>query len=181
VGNVDAYYRASMDLLTDQPKLNLYDPEWVVYTRSEELPPARLGRNAVIERSLVANGCCVDGTVEHSILFPGVQVEEGSVVRHSILMNGARVASGASLDRVIVDKDVRIGRNAIIGQGETVPHEEYPPLLRNGITIVGRDAVLPDGLVVGRHCVIEPGVGPDDLDGLPVEAGSMVRRGGVTA
>jgi glucose-1-phosphate adenylyltransferase len=179
VGNVDAYYRASMDLLQDAPRLNLYDPDWTIYTRSVELPPARLGISASIERSLLANGCCVDGTVEHSILFPGVKVEEGAVVRHSILMNGATICSGASVDRVIVDKDVRIGRNAIVGQGEDRPHEADAALLRDGLTVVGRDAVLPDGVVVGRHCVIEPGAGPDDFNGLPVDAGRLVRRGRV--
>lgn len=178
VGSVEAYYRASMDLLQDTPRLNLYDAEWVIFTRSVELPPARLGLNASIDRSLLANGCCVYGTVEHSILFPGVQVEEGAVVRHSILMNGVTVASGATLDRVIVDKDARIGLNSLIGHGESAPHDGDPHLLKNGLSIIGRDAVIPDGTRIGRHCVVEPGVGPNEFaSGSQVEAGRTVRRG----
>jgi glucose-1-phosphate adenylyltransferase len=178
VGSVDAYYRASMDLLNDTPRLNLYDHEWVVYTRSEELPPARLGAQATVERSLLANGCNVEGSVENSILFPGVRVEEGAVVRNSILMNGTSVAAGATLDHVIVDKDVRIGVNVLIGHGEGVPHRDHPELLKHGLSIVGRDAVIPDGTIIGRHCVVEPGVHAVDFDGTPVESGTRVRRGG---
>ncbi|MDZ4804174.1 MAG: glucose-1-phosphate adenylyltransferase subunit GlgD [Candidatus Eisenbacteria bacterium] len=178
VGTVDTYYRASMDLLNDTPRLNLYDPEWVVYTRSEELPPARLGAEATVERSLLANGCNVEGTVENSILFPGVRIEAGATVRHSIVMNGASIAAGATLSHVIVDKDVRIGANVLIGHGETAPHKDLPALFSGGLSIIGRDAVIPDGALIGRHCVVEPGVRAVDFNGSPVESGARVRRGG---
>lgn len=178
VGTVETYYRASMDLLSDTPRLNLYDPEWVVYTRSEELPPARLGAEAVVDRCLLANGCNVEGTVENSILFPGTTVEAGATIRHSILMNGASVAAGATLDHVIVDKDVRIGANALIGHGELSELQEDSGILSGGLSIIGRDAVIPEGAIIGRHCVIEPGVHAIDFGAGPVESGSRVRRGG---
>lgn len=178
IGTIESYYRASMELLSDAPRLNLYDPEWVVYTRSEELPPARLGPNARVEGSLLASGCDVEGVVEHSILFPGVRVEEGATVRHSIVMNGAVICSGATLDRVIADKEARIGENALVGHGEALPFGEAPGLLTRGLTVLGRSAVVPEGSVIGRHCVIDPDVSPRDYDGTPVEPGSHVRRGG---
>jgi glucose-1-phosphate adenylyltransferase len=181
VGTVDTYYRASMELLEDAPRLNLYDPEWVIYTRSEELPPVRLGAHAEVEASLLANGCTVLGTVERSILFPGVRVEEGAVVRNSILMNGAIVAGGATVDHAIVDKGARIGANALIGYGEAVPHAEDPALLSRGLSIIGRDAVIPDGTRIGRHAVVDPEAGARDFDGTPVEPGSRVRRSGGAA
>lgn len=180
VGSVDTYYRASMELLQDAPRLNLYDPEWVIYTRSEELPPARLGPQAEVEASLLANGCTVLGTVEQSLLFPGVRVEEGAVVRNSILLNGAQVAGGATVDHAIIDKDARIGANALIGYGDPVPHADYPALLSQGLSIVGRDAVIPDGTRIGRHAVVDPEVSAKDFDGTPVEPGTRVRRSGRT-
>jgi len=178
VGTIETYYRASMDLLNDTPRLNLYDPEWVVYTRSEELPPARLGAQALVDRCLLANGCTVEGTVENTILFPDATVEAGAIVRHSILMNGVSVAAGAVLDHVIVDKDVRIGANTLIGHGEATPYREDPGTLTNGLSIIGRDAVIPEGAIIGRHCVIEPGVHAIDFGTGPIESGSRVRRGG---
>lgn len=181
VGSVDTYYRASMELLQDAPRLNLYDPEWVIYTRSEELPPVRLGAQAEVEASLLANGCTVLGTVEQSLLFPGVRVEEGAVVRNSILMNGAQVSGGATVDHAIVDKDARIGANALIGYGEPVPHVDYPALLSRGLSIIGRDAVIPDGTRIGRHAVIDPEASAKDFDGTPVEPGTWVRRRGRTS
>jgi glucose-1-phosphate adenylyltransferase len=72
VGNVQAYWEANMSLLAEDPALNLYDPDWVVHTRSEDRAPAKLGGNAQVGGSLISNGCWVDGTVERSILSPGV-------------------------------------------------------------------------------------------------------------
>lgn len=176
VGTLDAYYRASMELLLDSPRLNLYDPEWVIYTRSEELPPARLGTQARIERSLLAHGCEVEGTVEDSILFPGVRVEEGATVRHSILMNGAEVGGGATVDCTIADKNVRVGAKCVLGAGEAAPHDDNPSLLCGGLTIVGRDAVIPGGASIGRHCVVEPRVRAEEFGELSVPPGRTVRR-----
>lgn len=169
VGTLPAYYRASMDLLADTPRLNLYDPEWVIYTRSEELPPARLGGHSRIDRSLVASGCRVDGIVENSILFPGVRVETGAIVRDSIVMNGTRIGPGAVVDRAILDKWVHVGARAHLGHGEgdptaAAPNADNPAIVRDGLMVVGREARIPEGCRIGRHTVIEPGVAPEDLE-----------------
>jgi glucose-1-phosphate adenylyltransferase len=70
VGNVQAYWEANMSLLAEDPALNLYDPDWVVHTRSEDRAPAKFGANAQTGGSLISNGCRVEGTVERSILSP---------------------------------------------------------------------------------------------------------------
>ncbi len=165
VGTLDVYYRASMDLLQDTPRLNLYDPEWVIYTRSEELPPAHIGARARIDRSLLANGCEVLGTVENSILFPGVRIEEGAVVRDSIVMNDTTVASGALMDRAVVDKHVRVGKSARVGAaGE------------GGLTVLGRDSEIPDDIVIGARSVVEPSARAGDFGDTDVPEGSTVAR-----
>lgn len=191
IGTLSAYYRASMDLLKETPRLNLYDPEWGIYTRSEELPPARLGATARIESSLVASGCRVDGTVENSILFPGVRIEAGAVVRNSIIMNGSRIGAEAIVDRAILDKWVRVGPLAQIGVNpehpeDAPPHHELPDVITGGLTVVGREAALPAACHIGRHVIVEPGVNPEDVElatdeaghgsGPGIPAGSTVRR-----
>ena len=191
IGTLSAYYRASMDLLKETPRLNLYDPEWGIYTRSEELPPARLGATARIESSLVASGCRVDGTVENSILFPGVRIEAGAVVRNSIIMNGSRIGAEAVVDRAILDKWVRVGPLAQIGLNperpeDAPPHHELPDVITGGLVVVGREAALPAACHIGRHVIVEPGVNPEDVElatdeaghgsGPGIPAGSTVRR-----
>ena len=68
------------------PALDLYDKDWVIHTRSEERAPARIGPTASVHRSLISHGCLIAGTVERSVLSPGVRVDPGAVVRDSIIM-----------------------------------------------------------------------------------------------
>ena len=70
-----------MALLEDQPAFDLYDPSWIIHTRSEERPPAHVRSGAHITSSLISHGCIIKGLVERSVLSPGVVVEEGAVVR----------------------------------------------------------------------------------------------------
>ena len=112
VGTVESYWATSLDLLSDDPGIELNDLGWLIYTRSEERPPARLGPEAVVVRSMISHGCVIDGTVEHSVLSPGVRVGAGATVRDSIVMFDAVIGEGATIDRAIVDKEARIGSGA---------------------------------------------------------------------
>ena len=109
VGTVEAYWQANMDLLMDLPELNLYDPDAFIQTKTYNYPPAKIGPRAHISRSIICEGCIVDGYVDHSILSPGVRVEEGAVIRDSIVFNDTVVQRGATIDRCIVDKKVVVG------------------------------------------------------------------------
>jgi glucose-1-phosphate adenylyltransferase len=163
VGTVEAYWRTSLDLLSDEPGIELNDLGWLVYTRSEERPPARIGPRADVQRSMVSHGCVVDGSVQHSILSPGVRVAAGAEVRDSIVMFDTEVGEGAILDRAIVDKECRIGAGAIVGQGDDLrPNRDEPERLYAGITLVGKRAVVPAGVRIGRNCRIDPGVSATD-------------------
>ena len=107
VGTVESYWQTSLDLLSADPGIELNDRGWLIYTRSEERPPARIGPDASITRSMVSHGCVVEGTVDHSILSPGVRVARGATVRDSIVLFDAVVEEGAVVDRAIVDKEAR--------------------------------------------------------------------------
>jgi glucose-1-phosphate adenylyltransferase len=159
VGTVEAYWRTSLDLLSDSPGIELNDRAWLIYTKSEERPPARIGSQASVARSMISHGCVIDGTVEHSILSPGVRVGAGAVVRDSIVMFDTWVADGAVLDRAIVDKDCQVGPGAVIGLGDDLrPNREEPERLYAGITLVGKRAQVPPRITIGRNCRIDPGV-----------------------
>lgn len=159
VGTIEAYYDANMDLLEDLPALDLYDQETPVRTDATALPPAKVGRHAHISRSLVSVGCIINGHVEHSVLSPGVYVEEGAVVRDSIVFDGTYIQSGAIVERSILDKEVQVGKNCYVGYGDDFrPNEERPDIVNCGISIIGKRVQLAPSLRVGRNCVVGPGV-----------------------
>jgi glucose-1-phosphate adenylyltransferase len=157
VGTVESYWQTSLDLLSDSPGIELNDLGWLIYTKSEERPPARIGPEASVVRSMVSHGCVIDGTVEHSVLSPGVRVALGASVRDSIVMFDAVIEAGASLDRAILDKECHVGAGARVGSGDDLrPNRDEPERLYAGITLVGKRARVPRGVEIGRNCRIDP-------------------------
>ena len=157
VGTVQAYYEANMALLVETPALDLYDPEWVIHTRSEERPAAEIGAEARVDGNLLCDGCRVYGQVIRSVIAPGVVVAPGAIVRDSILLTDTVVEAGAVVDRCILDKSVVVGAGARVGDGEdNTPNQSAPDRLNTGLTVVGLQARIPANAVVGRNVVIMP-------------------------
>lgn len=155
VGTIQSYWETNLAFLAPNPPLNLYDPSWVIHTKSEERPPVKVGLQGQIARSMVANGCVVRGRVEHSVLSPGVYVSEGSIVRDSVVMNDAWIGPGSVLDRVIVDKQAVIGANTHLGVGDDMKaNQAEPDKINTGITVVGKAAHIPSGETIGRNVVV---------------------------
>jgi glucose-1-phosphate adenylyltransferase len=182
VGTIESYWQANMDLLVDRPQLDLYDRDWLIHTRSEERAPARIGPTANIHNSLISHGCLVAGTVERSILSPGVRVDIGAVVRDSIVMFDSVIRAGAIVDRSILDKEVSVGPNAHIGEGSdlTIANRQEPSRLNTGITVIGKRAVIPRAVRIGRNVRIAEGVRAIDFRSKVIRAGGSVdRRAGV--
>jgi glucose-1-phosphate adenylyltransferase len=127
------------------------------------------------ERSLISNGCVIEGEVINSVLSPGVHVAQGAVVRDSVVMLDSRIGAGAVVDRCVVDERVVVGSNARLGVGDDdVRNRTEPRHYSDGISVIGYGAQLPDGIVVGRHCRIDPEIGPDDLPSLEIASGTTV-------
>jgi glucose-1-phosphate adenylyltransferase len=173
VGTVQAYWETHMDLLADIPPLDLNDRNWVIHTRSEERPPVNLRTGATVLHSLISDGCTIEGTVEYSVLSPGVKVGRGAVVRYSIVMTDSTIETGAVVDRSILDKNVTIGGGTHLGYGA-----DYSPNrladLASGITLVGKSAEIPAGLRIGRNCVIASDAHAEDFVGTTIPSGTIV-------
>ena len=178
VGAVDSYFQTNMDLLSDRPPLDLNDASWLIHTQSADRPPVRFESGGGAERSLIANGCRIAGTVERSILFPGVVVAPGAVVRDSIVMNDTLVLRDVFLDRAILDKEVVVGQGARIGWGDTTtPNRACPEHLATGLLVIGKGARLPEGITVGRNARIGAFVDEGAFAG-DVPAGGVVKGQG---
>ena len=176
VGTIPAYWQTNLDLLGDTPELDLHDEQWTIHTRSEERPPVKLLDGSEVKRSLISNGCVVAGTVINSILSPGVRIEAGAEVRDSIILNDTIIEAGARIDRCILDKQIVVGRDAVVGHGEDMTaNQQEPSNIQTGITIVGKDAEIPVGVRIGRNCRIDPNVRSRHYEGREVTSGQTVQ------
>ncbi|HYO43258.1 MAG TPA: sugar phosphate nucleotidyltransferase [Candidatus Limnocylindrales bacterium] len=157
VGTVEAFWAANLDLVGLVPPIDLFDRSWRLHTRSEERSPAKMGPHALARHSLVSHGCIVNGTVENSVLSPGVKVLEGAVVRDSVIMLDAEIGPGAVVDNAIIDKGVVVGAGAMVGIGDDrhVVNVLEPDRLTSGITVVGKYAVVPPGVRLGRNVRVD--------------------------
>lgn len=157
VGTAQAYWEANMSLLAENPALDLYNANWVVRTRSKERAPVKIGANAEVGGNLLSNGCQIDGSVQGSVISPGVIIGEGAVVRNSVVLGDTVIEPGAIVDRCVIDVGVTIGANAHVGYGDdNTANESMPSQLNTGLTLLGRRAVVPKGITIGRNVVIHP-------------------------
>ncbi len=177
VGDIQAYWSTNMGLLSEDPALDLYDPNWVVHTRSFDRAPVRIGPEAKVADNILSNGCQVEGEVSHSVLSPGVYIAPGAVVRDSILMGNVRVNEGCVLDRVIVDHNAVIGAGTKVGCGDdNTPNSEQPTLLNTGLTVIGIECQIAPNMTIGRNVVIHGRTKVDEalVGGCEVVSGSSL-------
>ena len=179
VGTVQAYWQANMDILSEgsgiSPEAWGIRPNTEAGGRMADRCPARFGAAAMVKNSMISAGCVIHGEVVNSVLSPGVVVAPGAVVRDSVLIDDCLVGEGALVDLVIMDKQVRIGRNAVIGSGEKGQvNEQYPTHLYTGITLLGKGAEVPDGAVIGRNCIVNPLRLAEDFPSLHIPSGATV-------
>jgi glucose-1-phosphate adenylyltransferase len=175
VGTIQAYWEANIGLIAETPALDLYDPDWVIHTRSEERPAVLIGAEAQTDGNLLCDGCQIEGSVYRSVISPGVRVSAGAVVRDSIVMNDSVIGEGALLDHVIVDKMVVVGKNACIGEGDrSMPNRRAPQRLSAGITAIGRRTLIPAGMHIGRNVEIGPLMTETDFPTSRVESGETL-------
>ena len=147
VGTIYSLWEANMDLLGVVPNFELADSDNVIHSRSPLAPPAFVEGEVI--NSIVATGGEIEGKVINSVVGTNCTVEKGAEVVDSVLMGNITVKAGAKLNYAIVDEDVVIGENAIIGEEkeEAQKHESKT----SGITVLGR------GIKVGKNGKIPAG------------------------
>lgn len=171
VGTIEAYWEAHMDLLQYPPALNLNDRTWVIHTQSEERPPVRMARDAVVNDSLLTDGAVISSSahVENCVLSPGVYVGPGAVVRNSVLLTDAYIEANATVDRCIIDKI------AVVGEGAKVGSNAYSG--SEGITCVGKNTLIPPYFTIGGGCVLGTDLTRESYSAFPnrvVPDGTMI-------
>ena len=143
VGTIPSLWEANMEVLDPENSgIDLFDANWKIYSRNSGMTAHKISGSAVVENSMITDGCRVDGTVKHSILFAGVKVEAGAVVEDAVVMGNAVIKAGAQVRHCIVAEDAVIGENAIVG---AMPAGEA-----KGVATIG------PGVTVGANAKIGP-------------------------
>ncbi len=150
VGTLESLWEANIDLLTQNTKLDLYDRNWRIYSRNNNMPPQYIGDEAIVVDSMIAEGSIINGTVDFSVVFQGVTVEKGAVVKNSIVMPGTIIRSGAVVEYAIIGSDSIIESGAKIGKGpdEAAEDEKW------GIAVVGNNVTVSEGKYVAPKQII---------------------------
>lgn len=160
VGTYDAYLEANLELTetVDKIPLDMYDPVWKIFTRSQELPAVKVGSKASIKQALISNGSIIAGHVEKSVISPGVVIHPTAKVSHSVILNDTVIEAGAIIDHAIIDKDVVVKKNAIVGSGEDhTPNHDKPDLLFSGLIVLGKGVTVEKDAVLTRNIRVYPG------------------------
>lgn len=169
LGTVKSYHEANLALTDEEPPFDFHSPEGVIFTRMRFLPASRIV-GATLEHCLISDGCVVqpDTHIERSLL--GVRSRIGRNVRLSetIIIGADRfetdaerkanrqrglpdftVGDGTVIERAIVDKDCRIGRDVQIVNSRNVQEDEGENyVIRDGIVVIPKATIIPDGTVI---------------------------------
>ena len=148
VGTLESLWDANMDMLS-RGDLDLLDSDWPIYARLPDQPPAFLGKHAIVEHSVVTQGCDVEGRVFNSVLSDSVVVEEGADVSYSVLMPGVTVKRGAVVQYAILGEGVTVGAGAKVGGDPMACDPE-----QWGIAVIGPAAAIADGETVAPKTML---------------------------
>ncbi|MCL2320596.1 MAG: glucose-1-phosphate adenylyltransferase [Oscillospiraceae bacterium] len=118
VGTIQSLWEANMDLLQEDNTLKLYDSKWRIYSQTVNRIPQYIGQDAIVKHSMIYDGCIIHGTIENSVIFPGVRVDKGAVIKNSVIMPYVHVAENASLEKVVVDTEYQIGVGEKLGNND---------------------------------------------------------------
>jgi glucose-1-phosphate adenylyltransferase len=163
VGTIDSFYQANILLTRPGAAFNFYDPHRPIYTHPRFLPGSRFG-DCTVRQAIVAEGCFLDRCrIEESVIGIRTTIQPGAVIRRSVLLgadyfeaddaapargDAPRLGVGRDvvLDRVIVDKNARIGDDVRLVNESGIDHADGPGyVIRNGIVIVPKDGVISAG------------------------------------
>lgn len=122
------FYENNLALLDREVRNGLFNrPNRTIYTKVRNAIPSYYGKDAQIDNCIVADGCRLEGSAEHSVIFRGVKLGKGAVVKDSIIMADTVIEDGAVLENVILDKDVVVHAGA-----KLYGTREHPVVIQRG-------------------------------------------------
>src|ERR1700741_1289630 len=144
VGTIDAYWAANLDLVSPTPSLDIYDPNWPIWTYQQQLPPAKFvfddeDRRGMAVDSMVSGGCIISGaTVRRSLLFSNCRVNLYVQTCEAVLLPDVQVGRYARLNKVVVERGGRIAEGLVIGEDPDLDAKRFYRS-EGGVTLVSAD------------------------------------------
>lgn len=147
VGTINAFYLANMDILSANPKIDLFDRSWPIYTNSRQFPPCKITEayengeliESKVENSIIGEGSIISGAqVKNSVLFYNVKVKAGSEIEDSIIFPGVRIGKNVKIKKAIIDKNVNIPDDIKIGYNPDFD-KKYFYVTQTNIVVIERD------------------------------------------
>ena len=111
INSLKAFYKCNLDVLNPDKYKKIFMKENRIKTKISNQPPTKYKDGCIVKNSTVANGCVIEGQIENSILYRGVEVEKGAVIKNSIIMTNCCIHKDAYIENVILDKDVTVNEH----------------------------------------------------------------------
>lgn len=165
IGTIESFYNANLALTEPKPLFGFHSEDRPIFTSRYDLPPAKF-LNTQLKQTILCEGCLIDADeVTHSILGPRTVVRKGAIIRDSYLMGNdyysspvldnqslpsePSIGEDCIINRAIIDKNVSIGRGVQLVNKQKLTHYDGDHVfIRDGIIIVSRGAVIPDGFIL---------------------------------
>jgi glucose-1-phosphate adenylyltransferase len=166
IGTIASYYEANLECTKIVPQFNFFDSHNPIYTRSRLLPASKIN-NATIQEALLSDGCIItDATIRRSIIGVRSVIEKGCDISDTIIIGSdfynkiemlendtieerpIKIGENTRIHRAIVDKNASIGRNVVIHPGDRVNEDTEYCHIRDGIIVIPKGTVIPDGTIV---------------------------------
>jgi len=166
IGTIASYYEANLECTKIVPKFNFFDSHNPIYTRARLLPASKIN-NARIEEALLSDGCIItDATIKRSIIGVRSVIEKGCEISDTIIIGSdyynkvemlddnnieerpIKIGENTRIHRAIVDKNASIGCNVVIHPGDRVNEDTEYCHIRDGIIVIPKGTVIPDGTIV---------------------------------
>ncbi len=119
IGSADSYFKTNMDFLKKDIRDYFFREQPTVYTKVEDLPPAKYNGDAVASNSLVASGCIINGKVYDSLLFKKVYIGNNTVIKNSIILNDVHIGDNCHIENCIIEsRDTIKANTTYVGEAD---------------------------------------------------------------
>lgn len=160
--SVNEYFALNREIIWNREIADMLHDENIIRSRIRADRFAMLDEYSFIRNSFISDFCYINGTVENSIIFPGVEIGQGAVIRDSIILPFVKIAEGARVTNAIIDESTdsgneapNLGVNCRVGYAEELmANTTYPKQLHSGLTLIGKNNHFRDGIFIGAACYV---------------------------
>jgi len=108
ISDFKSYYDSNLSLTDIKTAQNLFDPNWPIYTRTNDSCPTQYFETGNAKNSVVSNGCLIEGSLEHSVVGRGCIIKKGAVIKNCVVLSGAYIGENVHIENQVVDKHAKI-------------------------------------------------------------------------